>query len=151
MTRINCVDPSMLSDKHLVAEYAELPRVFRLVLTRTGVESRSPAFQEARTKISRLKDQAKWLKATHRTYTMGYGHLKFFYTRCGYLKKRYVELYKEMLRRGMRPRASVVRAVLVRAKFIDKDYCGDWEPTPEDWAKNIKRLKERDPRFYRKF
>ena len=131
MTRINCVDPSMLSDKHLVAEYNELPRVFRLVLN-TG-------------------ESARWLKATHRTYKMGNGHLKFFYTRCGYLKKRYVELYKEMLRRGMRPHSSVVKAVLTRAKFIDRDFCEDWEPNEADWTENIKRLKERDPRFYRKF
>lgn len=28
MTRVNVVDPSLLSDKHLGAEYRELPRVF---------------------------------------------------------------------------------------------------------------------------
>ena len=131
MTRINCVDPSMLSDKHLVAEYNELPRVFRLVL-QTGEDPR-------------------WLKATHRTYKLGSGHLKFFYTKCQYLKKRYVELYKEMLRREMKPHSSVVKAVLTRAKFIDKEFCEDWEPTEANWAENIKRLKERDPKFYRKF
>lgn len=151
MTRINCVDPSILSNKHLVAEYNELPRVFRLVLALKDIESRSPASQEAGSMNSRLKGRARWLKATHRTYKMGNGHLKFFYTKCQYLKKRYVELYKEMLRRGMRPHSSVVRAVLTRAKFIDKDFCEDWEPTEADWAENLKRLKEWDPRFYRKF
>ena len=131
MTRINCVDPSILSDKHLVAEYNELPRVFSLVL--------------------QTEESARWLRATHRTYKMGSGHLKFFYTKCLYLKKRYVELYREMLRRGMKPRGIVVKLVLTSAKQIDKEYCGDWEPTEADWAENLKRLKERDPRFYRKF
>jgi hypothetical protein len=31
MTRINCIDPALLSDKHLGAEYRELPRIFNLV------------------------------------------------------------------------------------------------------------------------
>lgn len=31
MTRINLADPSTLHSKHLLAEYRELPRVFKLV------------------------------------------------------------------------------------------------------------------------
>lgn len=31
MTRINLVDPVILSDKHLMAEYRELPRIFTAV------------------------------------------------------------------------------------------------------------------------
>ena len=32
MTRINCIPPAELSDKHLLAEFHELPRVFTHVL-----------------------------------------------------------------------------------------------------------------------
>ena len=31
MTRINCIAPALLNNKHLLAEYRELPRVFGLV------------------------------------------------------------------------------------------------------------------------
>ena len=128
MIRINCVDPSMLSNKHLKEEFSDIPRVFSLVL-QTG-------------------ESAQWLKGVHRTYS---GNLKFFYARCGYLKKRYVEIYKEMNRRKIRPSSNVVKSVLFRAKYIDKEYCDDWEPSREDWEKNIKQLKNLDPKFYRKF
>ena len=131
MFKINCVDPSMLSDSDLKEEYRCLPRVFGKVLD-TG-------------------ESARWLNGVYRTYNFGDNHLKFFYTKCGYLKKRYTQLYKEAVRRGMKPSRSVVVAVFLRAKYIDKDFCGEWEPTEEDWAKNIKWLKSRNSRAYRKF
>ncbi len=73
MTRINCIPPQELTDKHLLAEYRELPRIFGLA--RPGDD---------------IPD----------TYRMGAGHVKFFYNKLGYLKSRQQEIIAECLRRG---------------------------------------------------
>lgn len=80
MTRINVVSPSELSGKHLVAEYRELPRVFRLAAAwhlRGGDTSSLPA-----------------------DYTLGKGHVSFFYTRLLFVVKRHRALVDEMRARG---------------------------------------------------
>src|SRR3546814_5132779 len=74
MTRINCVPVHELSGPHLVAEYRELPRVFALA-------------QKAAARGSFTQPQA---------YTLGKGHVLFFYTRLGYLARRHLELIEEM-------------------------------------------------------
>lgn len=72
MTRINCVPVSELTDKHLLAEYRELPRLSKLA-RHTEVPP---------------------------TYRMGKGHVTFFYDKGQYLKKRFEEqIVPEMQRR----------------------------------------------------
>ena len=63
MTRINCIEPKYLKDKHLVAEYRELPRVFGLIekAIERGENPKAPKF--------------------NRSYIMGKGHLHFFYNK----------------------------------------------------------------------
>lgn len=56
MTRINCVPVEELTDKHLLAEYRELPRIFNL----------ARAVEDAPTE-----------------YVLGTGHMKFFYDKLG--------------------------------------------------------------------
>lgn len=73
MTRINCVPPSELTDKHLLAEYRELPRVFGLARHGDDIPT---------------------------TYRMGAGHVKFFYDKLGYLTRRQRAIIAECLRRG---------------------------------------------------
>src|SRR5690606_3058429 len=87
MTRINCVPVQELSGPHLVAEYRELPRVFALAQKAAG---RGALFQPT-------------------TYTLGKGHLLFFYTRLSYLARRHTELIEEMKRRGYKPAFSGIR------------------------------------------
>jgi deoxyribonuclease (pyrimidine dimer) len=78
MTRINCgIPPSELNNKHLIAEAREIKRVPNCV---------------AKGRYN-LKGQPK-------EFTLGKGHVSFFYSRLGYLKKRYEELYIECKRRG---------------------------------------------------
>ncbi len=119
MTRINCVPVDELSGPHLVAEYRELPRVFALAE-----------------------------KAAHRggitqpdVYTLGKGHLLFFYTRLGYLARRHSELVQEMKRRGYKPSFNGV----LRSDFpsIPDEYWGDWQPTPQAMQINRARIQER--------
>jgi len=122
MTRINCVPVEELCNKHLVAEYYELPRVFGLV--RKAVEKG--------TDPATIKAPAE--------YTLGTGHVKFFYTRLGYCLQRQTELIEEMIVRKMRPNLTELSGL---AEGIPSHLFGDW--TPDEAAKKINRdrLEER--------
>jgi len=80
MTRINCgIKPASLTTKHLIAEHREIVRIPNCVSKgRFNLEGQPSKF------------------------TLGKGHVKFFYTRLGYLKKRYEQIYSECLKRGFR-------------------------------------------------
>ncbi|GAB1577967.1 pyrimidine dimer DNA glycosylase/endonuclease V [Bordetella petrii] len=119
MTRINCVPVQELTRQHLVAEYRELPRVF--ALARKAWE-RGPVPRPAE-------------------YTLGKGHLLFFYTRLGYLARRHAELVEEMQRRGYRP-GFLAPLAQVHAD-IPPALWGDWTPTPQALALNRRRIAER--------
>lgn len=122
MTRINLVPPAELHRKHLVAEYHELPRIFSYV----------------RMQLARGKDPAK-IKAPAE-YTLGTGHMKFFYTRLGFLLERQAELIIEMTRRKMKVRFDDVSGL---AEGIPEHLMGSYEPTPEAIALNRERLATR--------
>lgn len=119
MTRINCVPVEELSGPHLVAEYRELPRVFALA----------------------QKAAARGSFSQPNCYTLGKGHMLFFYTRLGYLARRHVALVNEMKRRNYKPSFAGVR----REDFpaIPDHYWNDWTPTEEALSLNRQRIKER--------
>jgi hypothetical protein len=119
MTRINVVHPRMLSDKHLGAEYRELPRVFGLV--------------------RRAQERGETPVATDR-YILGPGHVRFFYTRLGFILDRYQALCHECRARGRKVSFSYPGDLVVG---IHPGWFGDWEPTPEAVELNIKRINER--------
>lgn len=119
MTRINCIPTRELTDKHLGAEYRELPRVFGLVR-----------------------------KAIHRgekpnpdeipKYTLGAGHCRFFYPRLNYLAIRYADLVAECRRRGR-----VVNHPKLPTSGIPGVWFGNWHPTSEAKKINRARIAER--------
>ncbi len=119
MTRINCVPPGELSGPHLVAEYRELPRVFALA---SKAAQRGSFSQPDR-------------------YTLGKGHMLFFYTRLAYLERRHQELVTEMKRRGYKPSFNGVR----REQFptIPDEFWNDWQPDEEALRLNRQRIAER--------
>lgn len=82
MTRINVVPPRELTDKHLLAEYRELPRVFALASAwwRRGRDTPVPA-----------------------AYTLGKGHVAFFYDKLDFCWRRHALLVYEMRQRGFKP------------------------------------------------
>lgn len=123
MTRINCVDPETLHQKHLVAEYREIPRIFQLV--RKHVES------------------GKKLVAPSE-YTLGTGHVKFFYDKLGYIHKRYSQLIDEMKRRGYNP--SYTNTMLEDYAAIPPSYWKDWTPDEKSININLARIAERMPK-----
>ncbi len=112
MTRINCVPPYELVDKHLVAEYRELPRVF--TLARRLRPGEAPA-----------------------KYTLGRGHVLFFYDKLTYLHTRHGLLVEEMRRRGF-----TVNYPLP-PKNYDLELYGNWSPTEEAMTLNRERIAER--------
>lgn len=122
MTRINCVPPAELHDKHLLAEYRELPRVFKL----------------AYSAYMRGEDPATYPQE----YLLGKGHVKFFYPRLWYLRKRFRLLCREMRARGFKPNYSDPVAV----PPMPRSWQQDWEPTAEALALNRQRIKERKPK-----
>ncbi len=119
MTRINCIPVEELSGPHLVAEYRELPRVFRLA----------------------EKASLRGIIKQPSQYTLGAGHILFFYTRLGYLSKRHCQLVQEMRRRNYNPTYEGVR----RQDFpnIPDEYWNDWKPGKEAMALNRQRIAER--------
>ncbi|MFD1197470.1 pyrimidine dimer DNA glycosylase/endonuclease V [Brucella gallinifaecis] len=122
MTRINCIYPSELTAAHLVAEYRELPRVFALV--RAAIER------------GEKPDDARNPNA----YTLGKGHVRFFYPRLGYLAKRQTALIAEMLARGYSPQFTTTDKLL---NDFPAEWCNDWEPTENAIAINRARISER--------
>lgn len=129
MTRINCVPPSLLTDQQLRGEYTEMPRM------------------------------TSYLKKSYATgrpiaipimYKMSTGHVKFFYDKGLYLKKRYNELKDEMRRRGMNPKANWSLSL-----FEHYGLMGDWTPDPDAILVNVERIVERideieSPKYYGK-
>lgn len=78
MTRINiAIPPSELNTRHLLAEHRELKRIPNCV---------------SRGRFN--------LKNIPKEFTLGKGHVAFFYNKLEYLKKRYEDLYKECVNRN---------------------------------------------------
>ena len=121
MTRINCVPVEELSDKHLGAEYRELPRVFAL----------------ARAAFLRGEQPDQYPQE----YLLGPGHVKFFYPRLGYLHERHCSLVNECLRRGRK--VNYMRPPEVQ---LPPEWWGCWSPTPAAQALNRQRIADRSPK-----
>lgn len=76
MTRINLVPPQELCDQHLLAEHRELTRIPNAV---------------AKGRFNLLGQSAD--------YILGAGHVRFFFDKLAFLKKRYAMLHQECLAR----------------------------------------------------
>ena len=131
MTRINLVDPSDLSDQHLVAEYREIFMV-------------GPSLQRSLKSLNWNKTK----ETLPKEFTLNKGHVKFFYNKGKYLYNRYLELIKEMKNRGMKP--DPLRK-FKREQWPDELF-NDWIPSANDLEiirERIQlRIKQR-PNWYR--
>ena len=131
MTRINIVEPTELTDQHLIAEYREIFMVagslHRTLMSKLGyVESKVPV-----------------------QYTLNKGHVYFFYNKGKYLHKRYNMLIDEMKYRGFKPNRN---RVFPKKIFVDTGLYKDWIPHVEDYKIIRQRIKERiatKPEWYR--
>ena len=78
MTRINVgICPTELTDKHLLAEHREIKRIPNCI-------------NKGRYNMDGIPNKFK----------LGKGHVKFFYNKLLYLKKRYIRIYEECIKRG---------------------------------------------------
>ena len=125
MTRINLVEPHQLTDKHLMAEYRELPRIFTAVL--------------------KLQAQGKTLAnvTIPEHYVLGKGHMKFFYNKIGWLINRYSDLFKELITRGFQLDRVLYSKVYDSALDIYLVWHHRYTPRPEDIYLNMVRLCKR--------
>ena len=88
MTRINAtVPPKSLCDQHLNAEYREIVRTVSL----------------ARNKFIKLGSIEKLRSEIPQRFTLGSGHVSFFYDKLKYIRDRFDALRQEMIDRGMVP------------------------------------------------
>lgn len=121
MTRINLVPPQQLCDQHLLAEHRELTRIPNNIV---------------RGKFH-LKDQPE-------EYKLGEGHVRFFFDKLAFLKKRYDDLHAECLRRGFKVQYIWPQALsenVAQYAHLWKDYA----PTPQALALNRERITQRMP------
>jgi deoxyribonuclease (pyrimidine dimer) len=116
VTRINVgVQPEELPSKLLLAEHREITRVPNAV--RTG--------------------RAK-LQGIPTAFTLGTGHVKFFYRRLGFLKQRYEALYAECCNRGfgVTNKANAFTGLPATAM-------GDYSPTHRDRQLIVDRIESK--------
>ena len=73
MTRVNLVDPKLLIDEHLVAEYREIKRIANNPPKNNNIPS---------------------------SYVLGQGHVTFFKDKLDYIRYRHNLITREMRRRG---------------------------------------------------
>lgn len=124
MTRINCVPPEELHGKHLLAEYRELPRIFSLVRKRVE-KGQSPEDV----------DQPE-------QYTLGFGHVTFFYNKLGWLVDRQKSLIREMQRRGYKA-SQAFQNPNDLLQGIPEEWHGYWVPDQNALTVNRQRIDER--------
>ena len=110
MTRINVgIPPAELTNKHLLAEHREIKRIPNCIAkgkyNMDGIPTR---------------------------FKLGKGHVKFFYNKLLHLKKRYLRLYEECVKRG----------------FNVQNYIGAWNNVPKELMNDYK-VKANDIRIVR--
>tara|TARA_R110000782_G_scaffold25502_1_gene66242 strand:+ start:244 stop:630 length:387 start_codon:yes stop_codon:yes gene_type:complete len=116
MTRINvAIKPIELTDKHLMAEHREIKRIPNCV---------------AKGRYN--------MKGQPSEFTLGTGHVKFFYDKLAYLKNRYESLYSECIKRGFN-----VQYYGNAWNNVPKEMMGDYSPTEHDRSIIIERINER--------
>lgn len=126
MTRINVVEPSELTNKHLMGEIHEITRVYGLVRKAQARKINKYNFHE------KIKQPS--------AYTLGTGHVYFFYDKLGYITERYRALNEEALARGYKVKPIHQNELL---EGIQTWWQGGYTPTPEAIAINRARIQER--------
>lgn len=122
--RCNLIDPSLLTDQHLIAEKRELRMI--------------PPLLEKKLK----KGIEHVLLSIPSSFVLGKGHMSFWLNKGLYLEKRFISLHEEMKRRGFNPDESL--------KFNSKDFLFykdslylDYIPTEDSLIKIKERLKDK--------
>lgn len=116
MTRINVgIPPKQLTNKHLIAEHREIKRIPNVV----------------------VKGRYN-LKSVPSYFTLGKGHVSFFYDKMTYLKKRYESLYEECRTRGFN-----VQNYVDCWDGVPSELMNDYTPTEQDIRIISERIADR--------
>jgi len=113
MVRINLLEPSALSDQHLIAEYREILLLLGYVRKHEKLSSEGAHFMKQ--------------------------PVKFFGDRLTYLERRHALLRKEMRKRGFRPR--IVPSMRGYARGRKRDFIPDAKQVREIKARIANRLR----------
>ena len=122
MVRINIINPKMLADQHLIAEYLE-------IMMLVGHTKKHPS-------INGMPEK----------YKLGTGHITFFKNKLVYLKERHELIKKEMKKRGFVARKTI------SFKGINKNLINNWKPEKGDKELIKERLIwkiSQKPKWYR--
>lgn len=125
MTRINLIPVSELTDQHLLAEHREIKRIPNLILSG--------------------KFSLEWQP---KEFTLGQGHIKFFYDKILFLSQRYIRLYDECIKRWFK----VEYYIKPFKDLYMSDLSNDWSPTEKDIEVSYQRIQEKikaKPNFYK--
>ena len=116
MTRINVgIPPAELTNQHLIAEHREIKRIPNCIA-------------KGKYNMNGIPDKFK----------LGTGHVKFFYNKLLHLKKRYIRLYEECVKRGFN-----VQNYIGAWDNIPKELMNDYKPTLIDRAIVQERINEK--------
>jgi len=120
MTRINVVPPILLLDQHLLAEKKEINQL-------AG-------------QLTKSLRSIHWTYSTlPREFTLGAGHVKFWYLRGKFIRRRYAEVYAECVRRGFKVNDNFNDVWLNKPAIFNSDY----EPTVSSIALIKSRISDR--------
>ena len=124
MTRINVVPVAELCNKHLFAEWREMPRLVANLNTSLNRKTKPFTIDEI-----------------PKEYKLGSGHVKFFYDKFRFLHDRHRDLTAELIHRGynLGTTDSSIFAT------VSKEYYNNYEPTDEALALNRERIEIRLP------
>jgi deoxyribonuclease (pyrimidine dimer) len=130
MTRVNVIDPAILADQHLFAEFREIPRCI------------SYALQNANKTVD-----------IPNKYTLNAGHVKFFFDKVRYIRDRVIALEKELKVRGYNHNFDM-KKFLEQCDSVPSHLQNNYLPDAAAKAINIERILQRindkeDPSWYR--
>ena len=115
MTRINLIPVLELTDEHLLAEHRELKRIPSLI-------------QKWKVNFENIPEK----------FVLWTGHVKFFYDKLWFLKKRYIQLYEECKKRWF-----TVQDYIWNFDWIDEKFFWEFSPSKKDLEISKTRIREK--------
>lgn len=122
MTRINLIDPALLCNQHLMAEYRELIRIPNSVVA------------------GRMKSKYDDMPSR---YVLGSGHVKFFVNKMKWLHNRHRILFEELKHRDFNVQEISWDSII--PSLQDMHLWNDWCPSDSEIELNISRILVRMP------
>lgn len=132
MTRINIIPTVVLTNRHLVAEYTELPRIAPYLI-----------------KTLKNKKPEEIKSAIAKQYILGKGHVYFWYDKIPFLLDRFAHLKSEMTARGIKSEIISYEKNcnrfynLLKHKELLKDFFVSYQPTLSEQMVNAERIANR--------